>query len=286
MCHVKLYANKILTLMLLCLPLSAFANDIVYPRAESTFDERVNYPLRLLTLALQKSGSSLQLKPSELPMQQGRALKQLARNDELDVVWSMTSVEREASLLPIRIPIYKGLVGWRLLLIREQKQQLFFHLTDSTVLKEVILGQGHDWPDTQILADNGFRIVPSSTYEGLFEQLLRERIEAFPRSVAEIWAEQQTYSAQGLVIEQRFALHYPTAFYYFVNPHRTDLADIITRGLEAAIADGSFDKLFNQEHGDILRAADLKRRDILTLTNTILPKATPVNRSELWYAPQ
>ena len=87
---------------------------IIYPQAESANDNRSNYPLQLLELALTKAGVEHVLQPSSSKMPQGRALIQLAAGHDVDVVWSMTSRQREQDLLPIRIPIDKGLLGWRI----------------------------------------------------------------------------------------------------------------------------------------------------------------------------
>jgi hypothetical protein len=51
---------------------------------------------------------------------QGRAMDSLAKNELVDIVWTMTSHDREARLLPIRIPLLKGLLGYRIFIIRKR----------------------------------------------------------------------------------------------------------------------------------------------------------------------
>ena len=102
-------------------PLLAHAADarvVVYPPPESDGDERSAYRIDLLRLAFAKLGLPYRLRPGDTVMPQGRALRRIEQQQEVDVFWSMTSVEREQQLLPIRIPIDRGLLGWRLLLIR------------------------------------------------------------------------------------------------------------------------------------------------------------------------
>jgi hypothetical protein len=41
------------------------------------------------------------------------------------VQWSATTVDRERRLLPVRVPTRRGLLGFRLLLIRRQRQSEF-----------------------------------------------------------------------------------------------------------------------------------------------------------------
>ena len=68
-----------------------------------------------------------------------------------------------------------------------------------------------------------------------------------------------------------------------VNRHNTRLAQDIREGLEKAIADGSFDKLFQQYYGERLRKAHLETRTVIELRNPLLTPGTPSDRPELWY---
>ena len=95
------------------------AQEVRYRQPESSFDHRVEYPVALLKLTLSKIKPSLKAVPSKQPMQQGRALRQLAKGLDVDVVWSGTSKEREEKLRPIRIPLQKGLNGYRLFLVKK-----------------------------------------------------------------------------------------------------------------------------------------------------------------------
>lgn len=263
----------------------AHAEVIIYSRPEATNDTRTAYPLKLLRLAFDKAGARHQLRASAIPMQQGRALTELARGGTVRVVWSMTSIEREAALLPIRIPIYKGLIGWRLPLVRAEEPDLLSGVHGMQELRHFTAGQGHDWPDTEILRGNGLNVVGVPRYDSLFQMLAMKRFDYFPRSISEIWAEAQQHRADGIVIDRNLVIRYPTAFYFFVNKRDTVLAETIRSGLEHAIADGSFDRLFCQHHVRVIEQARLKRRTVIELNNPILPPLTPLARKELWFRP-
>jgi hypothetical protein len=53
--------------------------------------------------------------------------------------------------------------------------------------------------------------------------------------------------------------------------------------VEAALADGSFEKLFYFYYGPQIRQARLDKRVLINLPNPLLSPQTPLNRRELWF---
>lgn len=253
-----------------------------YPIPESAADQRYDYPRKLLELALSKTRTEYRVEYPAVPMNQARQVIELEAGRTIDVGPIPSSAEREAQLLPIRIPLNKGLLGWRLGLVRKGDTDRVAQVKTLVDLKGVRLAQGHDWPDTPILKANGLEVITGSAYDGLFKMLESERFDYFPRSVMEIWDEQDA-NASTLEIEPHLALHYFYDSYFFVNKHNTKLAADITEGLEKAVADGSFDKLFNEHWGERVRRARLDQRTVIELHNPLLTPQTPYNRPELWY---
>ena len=273
-------------LFLACLIGVAAARTVVYPRAETDVDERDRYPVQLLKLALSKTDASIELRPHAVFMLQVRAMREVERQSGLDIVWTMTSREREQALLPIRIPIDRGLLGWRLLLVQPAREPDFARVHSLDGLKALRGGQGADWPDTTILRSAGLAIDESARYGDLFQKLAAGRIDYFPRSVQEIWGELDSHPDQGFVIEPTLALHYPTAMYFFVSRQRPELAAEIRKGLDIALRDGSFEALFQKNFGDVLKRSRLGERQVFELRNPLLPPETPLRDARLWYRPQ
>ena len=277
-------------LTLFCLGAASIAasavETVTYPHSGSPGDARDAYPLKLLQLALDKvDATKYVLRVSDQPMLQGRSLLELSQGGAVRVVWSMTSIKREAELLPIRIPIYKGLISWRLALVREDRSELLAAVRNLSDLRRFVAGQGHDWPDTDILRGNGIEVVDVPLYDSLFRMLVLGRFDYFPRSVHEIWAEEELHRKDGIVIDQHLLIRYPSAFYFFVNKQDEALAETIRIGLERALADGSFDKLFCQQFAQRIAQARLPQRTTIELFNPILPPQTPLGRKELWFTP-
>jgi len=273
-------------LMVCCFPVLATESLVLrYPALAEVSDQRSAYPLAVIELALAKMQVQASLKPSRSVLSKSRAIALLQQQRDIDIVWTMTSKQREYDLLPVRIPLMKGLGSYRALLIKQGEQTLFPADLPIKKLKQRVLAQGHDWVDTKILSANRFTVQSASDYPTMFQLLDKRRVDAVPRAVTEIYPEKQRYQQQGIAleVEQHWLLHYPSAVYLFVNKHNTSLAALLTQGLEKAIADGSFDQLFQQHYAAELQQLQLQQRQVVELINPFLPEETPVNRAELWY---
>jgi hypothetical protein len=219
-------------------------------------------------------------------MNQGRALMQMQRQQgDVDLFWGMTSRKREKQALAIRIPLDKGLIGWRIALVTQDQPDILAGVKTRADLAKLQAGQVLDWPDTEILSQAGLPVVTTQSYGNLFPMLRKHRFDYFPRSVIEILQEATSSQANGLVIDSHLVIHYPAAFYFFVSPWRPELAKLLSRGLEAAIADGSFDRTFQRFNGSHIQALHLSERRIIELPNPLLPESVPLGRSALWFRP-
>ncbi|MBU3022377.1 transporter substrate-binding domain-containing protein [Aestuariibacter sp. A3R04] len=269
-----------------CFSAQAALWSITYPRPIDDKDLRTEYPLALLSLALEKTGVKYSLLPSDRIMLQGKALRQLKENREINIVWSMTDAQREKDLLPIRIPLAKGLIGWRVFIVNDTNKSDFSRIRDKTSLLRMIPVSGEEWPDTKILQANGFNVFTVPTYTDAFNVIENGGADFFPRSVIEVQNEMESDDfSDHLVLEDNLAIYYPTAMYFFVNKSNPTLARLIETGLQMALEDGSFDALFMATYQEILNAINLNRRNIISLDNPLLPPLTPVDASALWYAP-
>lgn len=241
------------------------------------------YLQSVLKLAIERSGSDYELVESSIPMTQARVVRELAdATGRIEVAWTMTSAEREAQMLPVRVPLDRGLIGWRIAFVRQADTDRWRELQRLDELAKYVAGQGQDWPDTEILRANGLPVQAVTRYEALYDMLRRKRIDYFPRAVFELDDELATPMARDLAIEPHVLLRYPAASYLFVRRDRSALAADLQRGLELAVADGSLPRLFQQRFGDLIRRHRLARRRQLLLQNPLLPAATPLDKPGYW----
>ena len=263
------------------------SDTVVYPRHEAFQEFEFGYFHRLMFAALARSSRNYKPTPSRSLMVQSRSLIELSQpNPTIDLIWTMTNTEREQRLLPVSIPIDRGLGGWRIALVRRADVDRWKQVHTLSDLAAYTAGQMHDWPDTEVLRANGLPVQAGTNFPALFTMLARGRFDYFPRSLMEIGKERDQFQHLALEIEPYLLLHYPAALYFFVSPSRPQLAEDLSRGLEQMQADGSFEQLFQRHFGDLLKRFNLGQRRVLQLQNPMLPAGTPLARKALWWNPK
>lgn len=258
---------------------------VTYPKPLYETDARDQYPIALLSLALDKTKVRYSVNPSAVPMRQDRAIRRLENNLDINVYWTVTDQDREQDLLPIRIPITKGLIGWRMFLSHKDNAFLSQSISKIEDLRLFTPVQGSSWADTKVLQANGFDVRGARDY-GEAKAMVNEQLaDTFPRSVIEIESELNEIGNSDLRLRDGIAIRYPSAMYFFVNKSDVTLAKLLQTGLERAIADGSFDALFHEYFGETIERLDIDSLKVFDLSNPELPPKTPLQQPALWYMP-
>lgn len=287
----KTQCALLLSLLLCWAAPAAFAIELTVRGQKSSSDASHDYYRQLLHLVLSKQTliKNWQLKEYQPYLSQERALHLVKINQLLDIDWAGTSIIREDTLQAIRIPLTKGLLGFRVSLVHSDNLAQLNRVENLTQLKTLIACQGAQWPDTDILQHAGLSLITNARYDGLFKQLIAKRCQLFPRGVAEASAEfnasRETYPE--LRLYQDLIIHYPFAMYFFVSQTRPLLALALTQGLEAAIDDGSFDDHM-KSHAATRHLFPLKRwlnARYIKLENPLLPEDTNSLNPRYWIQP-
>ena len=263
------------------------SETIYYPRSTAKIDPHIDFILEILNTALREFPGKYQPVPSAAAYPQTRSINEaVSPYGKIDLVWTMSTNEREAKLIPIRIPLDKGLLGWRIAFVNDKNQDILSQVKSLNDLKKFDAGQVHDWPDTEILQNNMLNVVSSSTYEAMFKMLAANRFDYSPRAIFEIWGELASHSSMPIFIDTHIVLHYPTAFYFFVSPRKPVFANDLKLGMERIITNGQFEKIFQKYQRDAIQKADIKHRTVIELRNPLLDsRRLPLNRPELWFKP-
>lgn len=278
-----------------CLAFVAFFVLVVPVRAEqiripvkvqgTALEQPSDYFTTLLVMALEASkadNEEIDIIFSPRDYAQARWINMLQNDNSNFVIWTMTDKEREKHLRPIRIPLFKGLFGYRVMLIRAGEQKRFEQVKTIGDLAKFLGGQGTHWPDTPILQANGLRLTTAETTESLFRMMNARRFDYFPRGISEAWFELLQRKETHLVVEENILLYYPTAIYFFVNKENEALAQRIEKGMETLIDNGKFDQFFYNHPRVSSGLERLKNRRLIELKNPYLPETTPVNNPRYW----
>ncbi|WP_229262850.1 hypothetical protein [Duganella radicis] len=253
-------------------------------------DSRDRYTLLLLNAALEASSArygAYELRRSPLGMERDRLLSEMKKGELVNLSAQITSQEWERGLIPIRIPVDKGISGYRISLITGSKQAQFSAITTLEQLKRLPLGAGRQWSSTAVFLHAGFDVAQGNSTAGLHSMLAAHRFEHFPRGIEEALFEQAAYAPTfpGLEVERSLAIYFPLPRYFFVTPGQPRLAERLEYGLRQLIADGRFDQIFHDFYDELIDKINLRKRRVFRLDNPLLSPQTPLANKAYWYDP-
>ncbi|WP_111977531.1 substrate-binding periplasmic protein [Algibacillus agarilyticus] len=251
--------------------------EIVYPDANAN-----SYFVQLLELALSYTDNKYALKKLGEPLPHDRPFIFLQQNKFIDVAWGGARIEREKHNLPIRFPIFKGLNGWRVPIVNSDNKALLAQVTHKEGLKKFSVGLHARWSDFKIFKHNHYHLIPGSSLQGVLNMVSMKHVDYLPQSVLAVQYNLDQHPQFSLVIEPEILIQYPSAYYFYVHKDNHALAKDIQLGLEAALKEGKFDKLFHSIYAPTLKALNLKSRKVIKLTNPLLSDKTPLEKTELW----
>jgi hypothetical protein len=264
----------------------------LYNGPESNSDTRRNYSWKVLRIALERTRreyGGFEMAPAPT-MNESRQMFEIEHDALLLNTMSLPArPEMENTLEPVKIPIDRGILGFRVFLIRAEDQPRFDKIDSLAALKSIRFGVGADWVDRKILSDAGLQVVPGSSYEGLFNMLAVGRFDAFSRSLVEAVEEfdARRNMLPGLAIEKDILLYYPLPAYFWF-PKTADgkrMAARVRLGMMRLVADGTLQKMFMQEYGQLLARLNLKHRRIIKIANSQLGLDQLPSERALWYDP-
>lgn len=228
------------------------------------------YPYQLLSATLEAAGGGYEIEARE-SLTQARAERELADPaGVIDVFVMGHTAAREQQLQLTPLPLYRGLFGWRLLLVRAESLAALEGLGSLAQLRALRLIQGEDWPDTPILRANGLRVLGgSSQLHRLHEALQAGHADAFPRAVPEAWRELDADPAR-LAVLPGLVLHYRYDLFFFTRKGDDELARALSRGLAALGRSGRHEALLRSHHEAAVERSALATRRVIALDNPLL----------------
>ncbi|EJL9432804.1 ABC transporter substrate-binding protein [Vibrio cholerae] len=207
---------------------------------------------------------------------------------KLDIVWTATSTDLEKRFIPVRFPIFRGLLGMRIGLIHQKDSQLLSSVQSKADLMRFKICTGKTWPDTHILDANGLVTAKSLKYPNIFEMMLAgNRCHFFARGVMEPFAEVASHPELPLTVDSHIMLRYRMPYMLFVSKSNPDLAEHLLEIMTEIFDEGLYDEMFfnDSEIKAVLTQANLKNRVIIDLENPYLTVETRSIPERFFYNP-
>jgi len=198
---------------------------------------------------------------------------------KLDIAWTATSTDLEKRFIPVRFPIFRGMLGMRIGLIHQKDSQMLANVHTKADLMNYKICSGKTWPDTHILDANGLVTAKSLKYPNIFEMMLAgNRCHFFARGVMEPFAEVASHPDLPLAVDSNIMLRYRMPYMLFVSKSNPDLADHMLEIMTEIFDEGLYEEMFfnDSEVKAALSQANLENRVIIDLDN---PYLTPETRS-------
>ncbi|MTI43117.1 hypothetical protein JM93_00078 [Roseibium hamelinense] len=254
-------------------------------RADSSLN---SYEFGLIELALQKAdGDHTVSRASVGEANQSRLLEELATGSaDFHIIFSGIDQERFDKLATVPIPLQRGLLGHRVLIVSEDSKNKVAAVKTIEDLKNISIGSGTGWPDTQILEAAGLK-VSDAKYENLFKMVEGGRIDGFARGVAEPYAEVSARSGEmpSLTIDESIIIVYPFDMFLFLNKDDKERYDILMQGFTRAYEDGSFMEYFENHPRikEVFEQAKIDDRIRFEIENPLLPKEIAAIPDQFWH---
>lgn len=250
-------------------------------KIQQTNSEKDRLIKSLLALSLSKSSPNTCIAQSEDEMSIIRLQLQV-ENSLLDVMW--TSADLKDVLTPVRIPIFKGFLGYRIFVIRQNDQVSFDHITSLSDLKTLYAGIGKYWGDKLILSAAGIPLITTQTGNRLWNMLANKRFDYFPLAIHEPWEELEVRTKLALTTENNLLISYPSALYFHVHKSNLALLNLISSGMKKALEDGSYDKLLLKSKmiQNTVKFANISKRKLIKIENREVNRNTPKENLNYW----
>ena len=185
---VTIFCNTSSAMDIIRANLGAVANDVrtlykmeVLHKALALTEEKYG-PYKVVTTALLTKTS--------------RAMLEISSGKNTNVYMALTTNEWESKTLPIRVPIRRGILNYRLLLIHRDNAPLFAKVKTLKDLKDLKMGLLEGWAGVKVMKANKLNVGAYNSYNGLFYMLSTKRIDYFPRGINEIYDELDIYNAK------------------------------------------------------------------------------------------
>lgn len=237
------------------------------PIVEDSPEQHIFYHDLLKTVA-EEAGLKVELITKKEPQLR---IKDDFDNGDFSIFWMVESAERNEQYEPIEVGITNGLIGNRILFIKDGDQPLYDKvntLDDFRNLK-LVGGMGEKWFDVNVWkANNLLYQEEPGTWQSIFKKIpLGRDYNYFSRGLNEILVEAEQYP--NLAIEKRLVLVYERDFRFYLSktgPHAgAKYKEALQNAFEKAEKSGTIERMVRKYWAEALETLDFDNRIKLNL---------------------
>lgn len=289
----RLAINPLILLIFLCVCASgSWAMDVLkMPTPQYRKDTRIEYKNEVLKLALEATETEYGpfiITPDSPPMPRKRAIEALRTGVYINVYIAPIIPSWLEQMITIKIPIRRGILDYRLLIVHKSQLPLFENITSVESLRKFRAGSIFGESMTAVLRKQGFNLVTANNYDGSFSMLENKRYDWLSRGVHEIFDELELRknSIEHVVIEPTLAIKTQLPTIIYVSPSAPRLAERLRKGLVIIAENGTLKSIFDKYYSDDIKRAELSKRRILTIANPFIPEGFLPKNPNLWFHPK
>lgn len=220
----------------------------------------------LLVEAFRRQNKQLQIEYITEKINTKRLTQLLSENRGVNLAWLNTSHDLEQKLRAIKVPLYRGVHGKRILLVNNEVKDKISKITTLAELTSFLGLQYHAWSDYDVLVHNGLNIEGQFGHSAMIKALNEKIGDYAPRSAMTINKEFKKYGTENISIEENLLLEYPAYIYFFTSKENEALAQVIEAGLVEMSVSGELDKRFNHYSKGRLQDLNIPSRRVIKLS--------------------
>lgn len=232
--------NYILILCFIVISVPSFAKETLYTLGPDKRNDATHAFFFDLLTQLVGDEFAIEIRPHQT---QNRSIGLLATEGYYDVIWTAESAERDARMLKIDFPLFRGGLGVRGSIIRKSFEPQFIAIKNLDNFKHVRICQGYNWPDADILEYSGLKVYRAVNFKSMLDMVIRERCDAIPLSTFEGHGEMEVASREfdDLMFTATTLLIYPQSYHFYVRKDNERLASLLEERLTLFEQAGEYD---------------------------------------------
>ena len=239
-------------------------------------DEHLEFARELCRAALAAAGMDASF--SFFPVAQEKRLNAELTNGNLHVAFMPPDPERmdlenRGIIKSIKVPLERGMLGYRICLLREADKDLLKYVESVDDLKHLTVGLGLGWGDIAVYTNAGITVVeaPFTKTTDPLKSLVAKHFDALPLGVNEYQLFLQEFNKEsgGVVQDKHIAIRYPWYRYVWIStaaPHSAELYEALSKGFGIIASNGEFITIYEKFKG-ALPPATLSNRRTIELEN-------------------